>query len=293
MTTSSISHSALQFALAALANSGEGGGGGEGGTVKVRVVSTITGAPGTRANVVNLGTDTDVLLQFTIPEGEQGERGDPGEKGDTGDVYLFLNGTFLNPPQIDTPYAAESAWFNRTYKNGEFFSGFVTEGTNVYYVTGEAELDDSPTAPVTNTVTFSKVAKITGSEGKPGSQWFTSDAEPGTAIEGAVDGDMILYKEGEVYKVVDGAPADTGIDLIPPGGTGMNPYEYALSIGFVGTKTEFDMRFLASLKDVATDTITSGGTADSSTEPDVIVDGGIGGKKNYEMIMSGNNEFSD
>lgn len=220
MTTSSVSHSALQFALAALANSGSGGGGGGGGTVKVRVVETITGAPGTQAEVKNLGTDTDVLLQFTIPAGAPGAKGDPGEDGKDG---------------------------------------------------------------------------IDGKDGKDGSQWLTSDAEPGTPIEGAVDGDMILYDSGAVYKVVDGTPKDTGIDLIldtPSGGT--DPYHYALSIGFVGTKTEFDIRFLAALKDVATDTITSGGEADTPEGTEgVVIDGGIGDKKNYEIVMSGNNVFSD
>ena len=61
-----VGFTALNFALAALGNDSSGGGGGTGGTVSVKVDSTITGQPGTQASVVNLGNDTNVLLQFTI-----------------------------------------------------------------------------------------------------------------------------------------------------------------------------------------------------------------------------------
>lgn len=42
----------------------------------ITVGSTTTGAPGTQASVTNSGTNMDVVLNFTIPEGE---KGDPGE----------------------------------------------------------------------------------------------------------------------------------------------------------------------------------------------------------------------
>lgn len=64
-----VSYSALAYALAALGNDSGGGGGGTGGTVSVKVDSTITGLPGTNAQVVNIGNEQEVLLQFTIPAG--------------------------------------------------------------------------------------------------------------------------------------------------------------------------------------------------------------------------------
>ena len=49
--------------------------------------NTITGAPGSYATVINVGTPSEAVLQFTIPRGEKGEKGDTGigEKGEKGD----------------------------------------------------------------------------------------------------------------------------------------------------------------------------------------------------------------
>lgn len=49
--------------------------------------NTITGAPGSYATVINVGTPSEAVLQFTIPRGEKGEKGDTGkgEKGEQGE----------------------------------------------------------------------------------------------------------------------------------------------------------------------------------------------------------------
>lgn len=59
-----------------------GGSGGE--TVSVKVGSTTTSEPGTSANVTNSGTDTNVILNFTIPRGNTGEQGKQGIQGPAG-----------------------------------------------------------------------------------------------------------------------------------------------------------------------------------------------------------------
>lgn len=61
-----------------------GGGGGGGSTVSVDVGETVTGDPGTSADVENTGTPQNVVLKFTIPRGEKGEKGEPGERGPEG-----------------------------------------------------------------------------------------------------------------------------------------------------------------------------------------------------------------
>ena len=61
-----------------------GGGGGGGSTVSVDVGETVTGEPGTNAEVENTGTAQNVVLKFTIPRGEKGEKGEPGATGQTG-----------------------------------------------------------------------------------------------------------------------------------------------------------------------------------------------------------------
>ena len=61
-----------------------GGGGGGGSTVSVDVGETVTGDPGTNANVENTGTAQNLVLKFTIPRGEKGEKGEQGEQGEPG-----------------------------------------------------------------------------------------------------------------------------------------------------------------------------------------------------------------
>ena len=66
--------------------SGDGGGNGAAGkdgkaaTVRVGSVSS-----GQTASVTNSGTETDAVLNFTLPNGERGERGERGENGTKGE----------------------------------------------------------------------------------------------------------------------------------------------------------------------------------------------------------------
>ena len=63
-----------------------------GQSASVNVGTTTTGAAGTDAQVTNVGTPQDVILDFVIPQGIQGEKGDTGAtgaqgaKGDKGDT---------------------------------------------------------------------------------------------------------------------------------------------------------------------------------------------------------------
>lgn len=70
-----------------------------GGTTTVDAGSTTTGAPGSSASVVNSGTTTNAVFDFTIP---RGSAGDPGANGRT-----VLSGS--NPP------------INGTGANGDFY----------------------------------------------------------------------------------------------------------------------------------------------------------------------------
>lgn len=51
---------------------------------EVTVGTTTTGEAGTNASVVNSGTATAPILDFTIPKGEKGDQGEKGNTGDTG-----------------------------------------------------------------------------------------------------------------------------------------------------------------------------------------------------------------
>lgn len=73
------------------------------GASSIDVAETVTGEPGTEALVENVGTEKDVLLKFTIPQGLQGPQGEPG--------YLSPEGPLadiqIGPRTIPNPYTGD------------------------------------------------------------------------------------------------------------------------------------------------------------------------------------------
>src|SRR5215469_5543014 len=74
---------------------GSGGSGGsqgpQGPAGTIAIAATLTGAPGSNANVVNSGTPSAAILTFTIPSGvagPQGTQGNPGGQGPAGTVTV-------------------------------------------------------------------------------------------------------------------------------------------------------------------------------------------------------------
>ena len=71
----------------------------------IDVGDTITGEPGTDASVVNVGTATDLILQFTIPRGADGANGMNGTNGTNGtngadgvvNVAILWDGVAVQP----------------------------------------------------------------------------------------------------------------------------------------------------------------------------------------------------
>lgn len=56
----------------------------DGKSATIRIGTVRTGEAGSGARVTNSGTDTDAVLDFTIPKGEKGEPGEPGATGQPG-----------------------------------------------------------------------------------------------------------------------------------------------------------------------------------------------------------------
>ena len=72
--------------------------GADGAAATVAVGNTITGQPGTNASVVNTGSSSAAVLQFTIPRGEKGEPGQNGTgSGTVTDVVVSSPLTVTNP----------------------------------------------------------------------------------------------------------------------------------------------------------------------------------------------------
>ena len=54
----------------------------------ITIGDTTTGQPGTDAEVINIGTPENAVLEFTIPKGEKGEKGDNGDG--VGEILTFI-----------------------------------------------------------------------------------------------------------------------------------------------------------------------------------------------------------
>lgn len=73
----------------ATVNNGEDGEPGDNATIAIGQVSTL--APGSQATVSNVGTPTNCVLDFGIPEGVQGDQGVQGEPGINAVAYVTQN----------------------------------------------------------------------------------------------------------------------------------------------------------------------------------------------------------
>lgn len=128
-----------------------------------------------------------------------------------------------------------------------------------------------------------------GLDGKS-SQWYISDGKPRSAVEGSIDGDLILYTTGDVYKVINGVPVDQHLSLNV--GQSDGPYTYAVKAGFKGSEEKFQELWLASLNSGYTNSILDGGESDFS-EFNVQNDGGEGDSKTHHLRVDGINELDD
>ena len=65
---------------------GEKGDKGEPGPSTIQIGSVETINPSEKAQVINVGTPVDVVLDFKIPKGEKGEQGEIGPRGLPGEI---------------------------------------------------------------------------------------------------------------------------------------------------------------------------------------------------------------
>lgn len=136
---------------------------------KVSVGTTITGAPGTQAKVVNSGTSSDVVLNFTIPRGDQGE-----SQLVCYDVKLILGGEI----SVGTVLSNAFTLFNRTPQVGDRFMILVYTATSTGTITGVylawAQVQSVSGAEANSTVTgYQSVMGMQG-EGLNVVKWYDS-----------------------------------------------------------------------------------------------------------------------
>ena len=87
--------------------------------VSVTVGTTTTGAAGTQASVTNSGTDSDPVLNFTIPRGEKGEKGDRGEGSATVTIGTTTTGAAGTQASVTNSGTDTAAILNFTIPRGD------------------------------------------------------------------------------------------------------------------------------------------------------------------------------
>ena len=150
--------------------------GSPGTAASVNAGTTTTGAPGTNANVVNSGTSSTAIFDFTIPRGDVGPVG-PGGQG------IEIKGTVANHAALPTTgNQPGDVWV--TLDTGH---GWSWNGT--------AWVDIGPLQGPPGAVGPS------GSQGVRGSVWNSTASDPGS-IAGQLVGDQWLNTvSGDVWQL--------------------------------------------------------------------------------------------
>lgn len=116
--TYTITYTNGNTATFTVTNGEDGADGQDGSAATITVGTTTTGGAGTSASVVNSGTSSAAVLDFTIPKGDKGETGSTGATGN-GIVSITKTGT---SGLIDT--------YTITYTNGNTDTFTVTNGAD-------------------------------------------------------------------------------------------------------------------------------------------------------------------
>ena len=104
--------------------------------------TTTTGSAGSSATVVNVGTTSAAIFNFTIPRGDQGTQGTPGAKGDKGDQGEPGVGVIAGGSANQVLSKIDSTNYNTQWSDPILFTG----------------------GPITSPITFTDGSGVTGFE---------------------------------------------------------------------------------------------------------------------------------
>ncbi len=164
-----------------------------GQAARIWVTSTITGAPGTNASVVNEGTSSEAALMFTIPRGDTGATGATGAQGPKGDT----GATGAQGPQGETGPAGT---------DGYSPSATVTQTASGATIS-ITDKDGTTTADISN--------GTDGQDGAPGADGYSPSATVTQTSSGATI--SITDKDGTTTaNVSNGTDGTDGTDGFSP-----------------------------------------------------------------------------
>lgn len=100
-------------------------------STSLSIADTITGEPGTEASVENIGTESDLILRFTIPRGEKGELGSVDSvNSKTGVVELTAEDIPVTAPSDKPGWTNTEAYLNGLYTEKGVANGVATLDSN-------------------------------------------------------------------------------------------------------------------------------------------------------------------
>lgn len=164
----------------------------QGDSATVAVGTTTTGAAGTNASVVNSGTASAAVLNFTVPRGDKGEKGD---KGDTG-TGLTILGTYA------TLSALQAAVTNPNV--GDMYNVGSSAPYNIYLWDGE---------------TWKDQGQLQGAKGDKGDPGTAATVSVGTVSTGAPGSNAAVTNSGTESAAVFNFTIPRGND----GASGVTP----------------------------------------------------------------------
>lgn len=132
----------------------QGATGAAGTAATIKIGTVTTGAAGTSAKVVNSGTTSAAVLDFTIPQGAKGAKGDNGTAA-TIEVGTVTTGAAGSSASVTNSGTASNVVLNFTLPRGK-------DGKDGG-VTVDAELSDTSTNPIQNKAVKTAIDTVTAS----------------------------------------------------------------------------------------------------------------------------------
>lgn len=170
----------------------------------INIGDVITGMPGTLAEVTNVGDNQNLILNFTIPQGEKGDKGDKGDtgpqgptglKGERGDQGLPGEPGERGPQGPDglqgpkgdpgDPFKIHKVYSSVDEMNADFEGTDVSVGQFVIISTGDVNDEDNARIYCKTDAEYAFITDLSGAQGIQGPK-----GDPGDKGEKGDKGDI-------------------------------------------------------------------------------------------------------